>query len=95
MSDTPDLIFEEPPTRAHGGGGTYSPIRLWLNALRDHPGQWAKYPETVHASTRTFISQGTSYGVSEGEFEVCGRMDKSDPGKVRIHLYARFIGGES
>lgn len=90
-----ELIFEEPPNPGRGpGGGNASPIAAWLDELRQHPNQWAKYPERVHHNTVTFIRTGRNYGVTAGEFEVTGRDIKYEP-TSRCDLFARYIGSES
>lgn len=89
MSD--DLIFEEPPT-LHGGGMVRgsSPVGQWLNSLRDHPGQWAKFPEPKSATLASHIKRGSAYGVLPGEFEA--RTVKIDGDTSRRTLYARYVG---
>lgn len=90
----PDLIFEEPPSKTPGGGPVAgsSPFGLWLAALRDHPGQWAKYPEARYAGDATAVRNGGRYGVKAGEFET--RTVGTGAGR-RVWIYARYIGGES
>lgn len=87
------LIFEEPPVIRGGGypAGS-SPLGQWLASLRDHPGQWAKWPEPRSATDATNIKRGIQYGVQAGEFEV--RTTKIEGASKRT-LYARYIGGES
>lgn len=89
MSD--DLIFEEPPV-LHGGGMVRgsSPMGQWLAALRQHPGQWAKFPEPKSATIATHIKRGTCYGVQHGEFET--RTVKIDGDSSRRTFYARYVG---
>ena len=92
---TADLVFEEPPHAGRGpGGGILSPIGEWLNELRKHPGQWAKYPDRVHPSVVTDINKGRRYGVTAGEFDAVGRDNKNDP-KLRSILFTRYVGSES
>ena len=88
-----DLIFEEPPATKRRGGRPVgqSPVGRWLSSLRDHPGQWVKYPEKVYAGTGTKIRCGSHYGVSAGEFETRTVDACGQPG----WLYARYVGGES
>lgn len=89
-----DLIFEEPPVTAtgpHSQGN--SPVGLWLAALRDHPGRWAKFPDTVPLGLSSRIKKGDRYGAKAGEFEV--RMSYIGAPPPRVWLYARYVGGQS
>ena len=52
---TPDLVFQDPPESKRGRPDGTSPLGLWLTALRDHPGQWAVYPEPCLTSPVTAI----------------------------------------
>lgn len=87
-----DLIFEEPPTFRMGRPLGGSPFGQWLAALRDHPGQWAKFPEPRAAAVSTHVRRGDAYGVEAGEFET-RTMSAGTPG--RVWIYARYVGGES
>ena len=85
-----DLIFEDPlPAARSGSRAGESPLGLWLAALRDHPGQWAKYADAMSAATCTVIRQGKRHGVKPGEFEV-RQVAVGDTRKV--WLYARYVG---
>lgn len=88
----PELIFEEPPPPKSGRPG--SGIREWLDSLRQHPGQWAKFPTEVNGGIGGHVTAGSAYGVTAGEFEVTMRR-APEAGKYRAWLYARYIGGES
>ncbi len=85
----PELIFEEPPPQTRRRGN--SPVGLWLASLREHPGQWAKYPERVGTGTASNIKRGKGLGVTPGEFEVVTRNQADD----KCWMYARYAGGES
>ena len=89
MSD--DLIFEEPPPILRGAGNAgKSPLGLWLAALRQHPGQWARWPEPVWPTTSTDIRKGRSRAVEAGEFET--RTVVIASGEKRVTLYVRYVG---
>lgn len=87
-----DLIFEA-PSAAATGPNAISPVRAWLDRLRDHPGEWAKYPERVAPTTSANIKTGKYVGVKRGEFEAVVRNGSGDP--ARFDLFARYVGGES
>lgn len=94
MSETPELIPEDPPPIKRAGSGAragQTPVGLWLAALRDTPGVWHRYPDRVHARAPASISRGR-YGVEPGEFEALSR-NLDDRG--RGLLYARYVGGGS
>jgi len=87
-----ELVFEEPPpvTRGRYSRGA-SPLGMWLAALRDHPGEWAKYPEPVSPATPCDIRGGRNYGAVAGEFETRPvNITGSKP--LRVTLYARYVG---
>lgn len=87
-----DLIFEDPPTVKAGVLGG-SELGVWLEALRKHPGKWAKFHETVSsAAVTSLITKGNRYGVHEGEFQA---RTAGIEGTHRRTLYARYVGGES
>lgn len=81
-----DLIFEAPPEDGKGGR---SPFRPWLKALRQHPGEWAKYAEPQYPNIASKIRNGQGYGAKPGEFEV-RTVNVSGPG--RAWIYARYVG---
>ena len=88
---TTDLIFEDPPK---GGRGPHpgNPVRLWLDALRDHPGKWTKYPDDMpNRNLAHNIASAKCYGVYRGEFET----RSASAGEGRFWIYARYVGGES
>lgn len=84
MTTTTDLIFEEPPAK----GGS---LGHWCNALREHPGQWAKYPEPTNSGNTSHIRKGKLRGIAAGEFEV---RTVTIEGST-VWLYARYIGEAS
>lgn len=91
---TTDLIFEEPPPKGRGPGRSAgdSPIGEWLASLREHPGEWSRFPDSVHPNAVTYITEGRKYGVRfAGEFEATGRKVVGSVMK-RVDLYARYIG---
>lgn len=85
-----ELIFEEPPVQKTGPGADRD-FRAWLSALRQHPGQWVKYPEPVYTAKGTNIRRGL-YGVKPGEYEV--RTARANSGR-KSWLYACYVGGKS
>ena len=90
----PELIFEEPPPLHSGRGHAgESPLGLFLQGLRQHPGRWAKFPDIMGRSVSTSIRKGTGYGVAAGEYDVRTVTEPGCPNRVTI--YARYIGGES
>ena len=87
-----DLIFEDPPINGKGRNSQgQSAFGQWLNALRDHPGQWAKYPVIRSSSDAAHIRMGR-YGAKRGEFEA-RTVTANQAG--RAWIYARYIGGQS
>lgn len=90
-----ELIFEDPPTAGRGGGYAIgsSPIGQWLEALKKHPGKWAKYPERKSATIATQIKEGRYYGALPGEFEVATRNNSGTP--KRCDLYARYVAAQA
>ncbi len=87
-----ELTFEEPPpaTRGRNSRGQ-SPLGLWLAALRDHPGVWAKYPVPTYASAGPQINRGKNYGASAGEYETRA-VSITGTKPLRVTLYARYVG---
>lgn len=71
-----EIIWEAPPPKQ-------TARRLWLAALKEHPGQWAKWPRpTANGGTTWFKRHGC---------EVAMRMIAgSDP--KRFDLYVRYVG---
>ncbi len=93
MSETPEIVFADPPPTKKGPGSRgQSPLGLWLAALRDHPGRWAEFPQPMSSTVATQIKQGKRCGVRPGEFEVTRRS--TGDGKT-YRLFARYVGGES
>ncbi len=94
MSKTPttDLIFvDQPPTKAGRLADPNHPIRLWLDALRQHPGQWAKYPDPQPTRTACgTIKNGKAYGAQPGEFEA--KTSAAGATNGRVFIYARYVG---
>jgi len=87
-----ELTFEEPPPSARGCKSRgKSPLGLWLAALRDHPGVWAKYPEPTYASAAPQINRGKNYGASAGEYETRA-VSIAGTKPLRVTLYARYVG---
>ena len=66
------------------------PLSAWLDALREHPGKWAKWDEPLSNGIATNIRQGKRSGIEAGEFEVrtvgLHRPDR------RVTIYARYVG---
>ena len=89
---TDDLIFEEPPTSTMGRRAG-EPLRRWLDALRSHPGQWAKYPTDLHAAASHNIRHGLGYGAKPGEFEVRTQTVKGDA-RHRQNIWVRYVATE-
>lgn len=92
MTDTPDLIFEEPPapeTKRRGPTPGDTDIGRWLTALRSHPGRSAKYHGTISPPIGTRIRKGTLYGVKAGEFKVVTRKIE---GSTRVTMWATYLG---
>ena len=87
-----EFVDELPKRGARGGG--QKPQRVLVDfaaALRENPGQWAKWPKPVSAvnapSTAARINNGhpgTPSVLSTGEFEACTRDGV---------CYVRFVGG--
>lgn len=78
------------PPGAHLGGRRRNPMHEALAlALRERPGNWAKYPREFETSnlasaTRSNIISGRLKDFPKGEFEaVC----------TQATLYVRFLGG--
>lgn len=88
-----DLIFEDPPVVKIGRTAGETELGQWLAALRDHPGQWAKWPSPVVAATATFIRQGRRNGVAPGDYETRTVVIQGEASKRT--MYARYVGGES
>lgn len=89
MADaTPELIFEEPPTAKRGRSADPAMV-AWLDALRAHPGQWAKYPiEQLTRSLATRLNKAGYGGFEAGDFEATARKATNN----RVWLYARYVG---
>lgn len=88
-----ELIFEEPPG-ARGGRAGSSAIGQWLTSLREHPGQWVKFPAPQKSSASSGNIGRGRYGAAPGEFEASSRS----AGDGTFWLYARYVGspdGES
>jgi hypothetical protein len=91
MSETEILFVDAPPPQQRRGRP--SPITPWLAALREHPGRWAEYPQSIlNYAAATNIKRGKGYGVKPGEFETTAR--RTEDGKA-FRLFARYVGGES
>ena len=93
MTTTDELIFEDPPYAARGPQSS-SPIKPWLDRLRDNPGKWARYPEPFAGTSGNAVAfairGGQRYRLTAGEFDAVTRtIDGSK------YLYARYVGGES
>ena len=77
-----ETIWEAPPPKKTGRrlGGERA---RWLAVLKEHPGQWAKWPRpTANGATTWFRKHGC---------EVAMRMIAgSDP--KRFDLYVRYVG---
>jgi hypothetical protein len=87
--ETVELIFEEPPDDGRGHRPGKTPVGQWLASLREHPGQWAKFPkEQMSGSAAGVIRRGQGYGVKKGEFEAASRSTTNK----RFWLYARYVG---
>lgn len=90
MNDFTNLIFENPPAITGRGRGAdpNNPYALWLAALREHPGKWAKFPEPQKDGRRlTPIKRGSFHGISRGEFDAKTRKVNGS-----VWLYARYVG---
>ena len=93
---TDELIFEDPPMPNAGGRPIgASPIGRFLDALRDHPGKWARFPKSYPKRDNLGhivgdITKARRYGISVGEFEATTRKVESE-----YFLYVRYVGGES
>lgn len=89
---TNELIFEDPPGRP-GGPGKASPIAAWLDALRSHPGQWARFPEAGSKSTMGTkahnIKRAVCYRVAVGEFDAKSRTIDD-----KTYLFACYLGSD-
>lgn len=87
----PDIVWEEPPADGRGPrqAGHLEPFAA---ALRDHPGQWARYPvaltekSTSNAAVRIKTGSALSFGPA-GAFEAVTR--NVDGTRV---LYVRYVG---
>ena len=89
-STTTDLIFEDPPATTRGRPAGESPTGQWLASLREHPGQWAKFPTPILSNgVAQNIKKGKGYGAKPGEFEATVRSATNK----RFDLYARYVGG--
>lgn len=83
-----NLNFSEPPAR-RGGKGRPSKYLPVLEALRQHPGKFAKLAENVrNTSIATAIKKGTMKGIERGEFTATSRVVEGKEGVFDI--YARF-----
>lgn len=85
-----ELIFEDPPPARRRG--LTSPVVPWLEALRQHPGKWAKYPEPFMSSgAAANIVRAKGYGLTTpGEYDAVMRPTTNK----RYELYARYIGDD-
>lgn len=93
----PELIREDPvPKRRVARSVPPSPITVWLHAIREHSGEWFRFPDPVHPSTATNIRRGAYAGAATGEFEAkCRGIRGSSDGRKVCTLYARYVGGQS
>jgi len=93
----PELIREDPvPKRRVARSVPPSPIAVWLDAIRGHPGEWFRFPDLVAPSTATNIKRGAYGGVAAGEFEgMCRGIHVGPDGRKVCTLYARYVGGQS
>ena len=81
------ILQDPPPAKQPFCNRAPSPIRVWLDTLRrDHPGEWAIYPEKVNSGVAHQIRTGKSYA-KPGEFDSTTRGTGN-----RVDLYARYIG---
>lgn len=93
----PELIREDPvPKRRVAPSVPPSPIAVWLDAIRGHPGEWFRFPDLVSPSTAANIHRGAYGGVAAGEFEgMCRGIHVGSDGRRVCALYARYVGGQS
>lgn len=90
MTESPKLIFREPPAAAPRG--RTSPVNAWLGALKEHPGKWAEYPEPMMSSgIASTIRKGARNGIEAGEYEAVCRPTTNK----RHLLFARYVGDPS
>lgn len=91
----PELIREDPVPKPRVARSV-SPIAVWLDAIREHPGEWFRFPDPVHPSTATNIRRGAYAGAATGEFEAkCRGIHVGPDGRKVCTLYARYVGGQS
>ena len=93
----PELIREDPvPKRRVARSVPPSPIAVWLDAIREHPGEWFRLPDPVSPSTATNIRRGAYAVAAAGEFEaMCRGIHVGPDGRRVCALYARYVGGQS
>lgn len=91
----PELIREDPVPKPRVARSV-SPIAVWLDAIREHPGEWFRFPDPVSPSTAANIHRGAYSGAAAGEFEARGRgIHVGSDGRRVCALYARYVGGQS
>lgn len=85
MAEAVQVIWEEPPTRTRANG-KYS---AFFDALREHPGRWARFTGTKGDSgAAAAIRTGKYVGADAGEFDAVSRID--DAGNKGT--WVRFVG---
>ena len=90
-----ELIFEEPPVVDKTRNGAPSKYADWLNAVRQHPGVWVKWPDPFATKGSAYsrandIRAGKLSGCDLGEFDARGRTVDG-----QFFLYVRYVGGAS
>lgn len=83
-----DIVWEEPPPRVRKGGkpATWNPV---LDALRAHPGEWARIAENASKWFSGSLQQGRVGNARKGEFEATFRCTNDDGTGC---AYARYVG---
>jgi hypothetical protein len=88
------VVWEDPPTVTRSGRGKVkSPLRLevdeMMNALREHPGKWARlydFEEKEQATKRHQFMQRKGYGFATRQtadgWSLYGRFKGDDPSEA-------------
>lgn len=93
MSETMEIVWEDPkPSRLRGPDNPLIPEKTmakyagYVNELRRHPGRWAVFKRS---SSPTF---STRLKAAYPGVETTCRNVKSEDGKQRFDIYARWVG---